>query len=221
MNSITSIPSSPVASATVSVRLARPHESPFLADLAARTFPLANPPGADPANIAEFIANNLLSEHFDKHLVNPNARIIVATMPLISDDSPSPSTQPSSSVADLRGAVEFEGVREQILGYSLIFGGTDGMPDDTYSVRHNPSVYLSKFYVDPAAHGGGIAQTLMREVREVARTQLLGRSLWLAVNHENSRAQRFYEKNGFERVGTKKMQVGEQTFADFVYETSL
>lgn len=198
----------------VTVRLARPHEASALADLAARTFPLANPPGADPENIAAFIADNLTTEHFEKYLANPNARIVVGCIPFSDDPQ-------ASSAPDSNAVVQHEGVREQLMGYSLIFGGADGLPEDSYSVRHNPSVYLSKFYVDPLSRGGVVSTPLMREVREVARLQLGGRSLWLAVNQLNERAGHFYEKSGFERVGTKRMQVGEQSFADFVYEASL
>lgn len=244
-----SVPARPVDAGSVhagrvSVRLAHPHEAAALADLAARTFPLANPPGADPANIAAFIANNLTAAHFAAYAAHPNARLIVAALPHIADDSP-PSSAPVSSVVvesggvELdagerstgeqavieqvfvdQGVVEHDGVRERLVGYSLIFAGPDGEPDASYSVRHTPSVYLSKFYVDPLTRGGIVSTPLMGKVREVAAS-LGGRSLWLAVNQLNERATHFYEKSGFQRVGVKTMQIGEQTFDDFVYELTL
>jgi ribosomal protein S18 acetylase RimI-like enzyme len=45
--------------------------------------------------------------------------------------------------------------------------------------------------------------------------------VWLAVNQLNVRAAKFYEKSGFQRVGTKTMQVGSRLFADYVYELTL
>jgi ribosomal protein S18 acetylase RimI-like enzyme len=45
--------------------------------------------------------------------------------------------------------------------------------------------------------------------------------IWLGVNQENGRANRFYEKNGFARVGTKRFLVGENYEDDFVRELAL
>jgi RimJ/RimL family protein N-acetyltransferase len=41
------------------------------------------------------------------------------------------------------------------------------------------------------------------------------------VNEENARANRFYEKNGFAKVGTKRFLVGERYEDDFVRERVL
>jgi ribosomal protein S18 acetylase RimI-like enzyme len=50
----------------------------------------------------------------------------------------------------------------------------------------------------------------------------LGRAgLWLGVNQENTRARRFYEKQGFEVVGTRTFVVGAQTHDDFVMQRTL
>ncbi len=43
-------------------------------------------------------------------------------------------------------------------------------------------------------------------------------SLWLGVNQENGRANRFYEKQGFALVGTKRFLVGTRFEDDFVRE---
>jgi ribosomal protein S18 acetylase RimI-like enzyme len=45
--------------------------------------------------------------------------------------------------------------------------------------------------------------------------------VWLGVNQQNERAQRFYAKSGFERVGTKRFLVGGQYEDDFVLEQPL
>ena len=45
--------------------------------------------------------------------------------------------------------------------------------------------------------------------------------LWLGVNQLNERAQRFYGKSGFARVGTKRFLVGDRYEDDFVYERAL
>ncbi len=41
------------------------------------------------------------------------------------------------------------------------------------------------------------------------------------VNSENAKAIRFYEKSGFQRVGTKSFKLGETVEHDFVMEHEL
>ena len=45
--------------------------------------------------------------------------------------------------------------------------------------------------------------------------------MWLGVNNENVRANRFYEKSGFEVVGHKKFRLGDVDEDDFVRERAL
>ncbi len=45
--------------------------------------------------------------------------------------------------------------------------------------------------------------------------------LWLGVNQENTRARRFYQKHGFEVVGTRTFVVGSQTHDDFLMQRVL
>jgi ribosomal protein S18 acetylase RimI-like enzyme len=45
--------------------------------------------------------------------------------------------------------------------------------------------------------------------------------IWLGVNQENARAQRFYGKHGFDRVGAKRFLVGDRYEDDWVMERSL
>ena len=69
------------------------------------------------------------------------------------------------------------------------------------------------------------------EGRAVLRLRLLhqgesargaGRAgMWLGVNQENERANAFYDKSGFARVGAKKFLVGENWEDDFVRERVL
>jgi ribosomal protein S18 acetylase RimI-like enzyme len=43
-------------------------------------------------------------------------------------------------------------------------------------------------------------------------------ALWLGVNQQNARANRFYEKNGFRQIGIKHFQVGGRLEDDYVRE---
>lgn len=60
------------------IRPAVPADSAELHALAAVTFPLACPPGADPDSIQAFIAEHLSVERFDAYLADPARHILVA-----------------------------------------------------------------------------------------------------------------------------------------------
>ncbi len=70
-------------------------------------------------------------------------------------------------------------------------------------------------YVLAAQHGAGVAGSLMNRAIECA-ADAGARCLWLGVNQENQRAQRFYGKHGFTVAGTKTFTLGTQTEHDFV-----
>jgi diamine N-acetyltransferase len=76
-------------------------------------------------------------------------------------------------------------------------------------------VELKRFYVDAPWHGKGLAQRLMAAVESCARRRG-GRELWLGVWERNARAQAFYRKCGFEKVGTQIFVVGDDPQTDHV-----
>lgn len=159
--------------------------------LAARTFPLACPPELGSAQIGAFIAEHLGQEAFRAHLVTPGHEVLVAR------DS-----------------------AEEIVGYVLLIAGTDMDPGCAHQVLHRPTVGISKFYVDPAHHGAGIAADMLDEVSRRC-TATGARSIWLATNVANARARRFYTKHGFVDRGQRTFYVGEAANTDVVYELPL
>ena len=82
-------------------------------------------------------------------------------------------------------------------------------------VTLRPAVELSKMYVLPDDHGRGVSAALMTATVERARALDAG-CVWLGVNRENQRAQRFYAKHGFHVSGTKTFRLGEQVENDYV-----
>ena len=105
-------------------------------------------------------------------------------------------------------------------GYTMLVAGEPTDPDVLASLSLYPTVELSKFYVLESAHGSGLAGDLMLATLAAARAQGAA-GAWLGVNNENAKANRFYEKHGFARVGTKKFLVGERWEDDFVREREL
>lgn len=65
-----------------------------------------------------------------------------------------------------------------------------------YALVNRANAYLDQIAVAPASWGDGIAQTLLGLARD-----LCPRTLSLHVNRDNARAIRFYEREGFVRMG--------------------
>jgi ribosomal protein S18 acetylase RimI-like enzyme len=77
------------------------------------------------------------------------------------------------------------------------------------------SVELWRFYVDKAWHGQGLAHILMEAAKTRARRRGAS-SLWLGVWERNARAQAFYRKHGFHKVGNHIFVVGSDPQTDDV-----
>jgi len=74
---------------------------------------------------------------------------------------------------------------------------------------------LWRFYVDRPWHGRGIAQVLMTEVLHAARARGAS-ALWLGVWERNARAQSFYQKAGFARIGEHPFTLGSDVQRDWI-----
>lgn len=105
-------------------------------------------------------------------------------------------------------------------GYSLLVDRPAADPDVASALALTPSVELSKCYVHPEHHGLGAAAELMHAT-VLAAAATGGAGMWLGVNSQNKRAIRFYEKSGFQKVGTKSFQLGSTVEHDFVLERAL
>lgn len=108
----------------------------------------------------------------------------------------------------------------RLVGYTMLVAGEPADPDVAVAVTRRPAIELSKCYVHPDAHGTGAAAALMDASLDVARAAGAA-SVWLGVNQQNARAQRFYGKHGFARVGVKRFLVGDRHEDDFVLERAL
>lgn len=99
---------------------------------------------------------------------------------------------------------------DQVVGYAQIRPGT--APS---CVPAGGSLELWRFYVGQEWHGRGVAQALMAAVLAAARNRG-ARNLWLGVWERNARAQAFYRKVGFERVGGQTFLLGTDPQTDDV-----
>jgi len=104
---------------------------------------------------------------------------------------------------------------DEMIGYAkLIEHSTEK------SVTDKNPIELSKLYVAHEFHGQGIAQTLMEKCFDEAEDKNY-QTMWLGVWEFNFRAQRFYEKLGFAKVGTHVFQLGSDAQTDWVMEKIL
>jgi ribosomal protein S18 acetylase RimI-like enzyme len=170
----------------IHVAAAQHRDATELATVAARTFPLACPPTAAAHDIGAFIDTQLSAERFAAYLNDPD-RVVLA--------------------AYHDGA---------IIGYCMLIRGS---PDDDVDVQRavsvRPSVELSKMYVLPDSHGAGVSAALMEAALNRAAA-MPARSVWLGVNQQNQRAQRFYAKHGFTINGTRTFHLGTGIENDYV-----
>ncbi len=105
-------------------------------------------------------------------------------------------------------------------GYAMVVHGDPTDADVVASVSTRPTAELSKLYVRAAFHGAHVAAALV-ETAVSAASARGALSMWLGVNDQNERANRFYEKSGFAKVGTKRFRLGERLESDFVRERLL
>ena len=81
--------------------------------------------------------------------------------------------------------------------------------------RCEPAIALRQFYLLHEWRGAGVAHALMEWAMEEARVRG-AREMYLTVFIENLRAKRFYERYGFQQVGSYKFMVGEQADEDII-----
>lgn len=123
----------------------------------------------------------------------------------------------ASYLGDPRRELFVDDVDGVLAGYTMLVYGDPADPDVAASVTERPTAELSKVYVRAEFHGAGLASQLV-ETSVAAAAARGAASVWLGVNQENERANRFYEKSGFALVGTKKFLVGARYEDDYVRE---
>uniref|UniRef100_UPI00263124FD GNAT family N-acetyltransferase n=1 Tax=Mycobacterium sp. TaxID=1785 RepID=UPI00263124FD len=107
-------------------------------------------------------------------------------------------------LADPRRVILTATLGGRIIGYAmLVRDATDDAAE------------LSKIYVLPGYHGGGVSSALM-DLTLATAEERGARRVWLGVNQGNERAQRFYTKNGFRISGTRTFQLGADLEHDYV-----
>lgn len=104
---------------------------------------------------------------------------------------------------------------EKIIGYLRIRKNSE--------VDHligNNNIEIHRIYVDKEYHGQKIADQLMRLAIDIAKENKHD-WIWLGVWEHNPRAQRFYQKWGFEKFGQHDFYMGEERQTDWLMKKDL
>lgn len=164
--------------------------APEIADLAAATFALACPPHADPDDVDAFIRTHLRADRFIRYICAATTDLFVA--------------RDGDAAA---------------IGYTLVHHRAPDDPAVSAVVTERPAAEISKMYLLPAHHsrepGSSPAHLLMTAALDAAARRG-DATAWLGVNEENVRAQRFYRKHGFAKVGTRTFDLNSSTEHDHV-----
>ncbi len=134
-------------------------------------------------------------------------------------DAFSPARQ-ASEIADPASIVllaehRTEAGLDELIGYAHLVTG------DVPDAVHGPApMELKRMYIAKPWHGRGVAHALMKAGIDAARARGV-RTLWLGVWERNPRAQAFYAKYGFVRVGEHTFVLGSDAQTDWLFARPL
>ncbi|WP_047689733.1 GNAT family N-acetyltransferase [Kocuria sp. ZOR0020] len=171
------------------VRTGLAGDGALLHDLAVVTFHDACPPGVDHSTAMAHVETELSPARFEQWLADPDTHVVI---------------------------LEEDGTA---IGYVVLVANR---PVTATGRRQRPELaeqdsvwFLSKFYVVAEARGTGAARELMTATVDVARAGNAS-GVWLTVNQLNPRANAFYERCGFQVMGTTTFPMGGQLHDDNV-----
>lgn len=103
----------------------------------------------------------------------------------------------------------------QLIGYYKInFGKAQTEPD------HPEGAEIERIYVVDAYKGNGIGRKMIDHASELARSRGLD-YLWLGVWEKNNEALAFYQRLGFESIGSHIFELGDDQQTDLIMKLSI
>lgn len=115
-----------------------------------------------------------------------------------------------SEIADAKRTTFLAHAKEKLVGYVQFVEGTN---EPCVTTAH--PIELARLYVDSSWHGRGLASQLLLQGLEDMRSRGF-RTVWLGVWERNVKAQKFYLKSGFKRVGEHVFQMGSDPQTDWI-----
>jgi ribosomal protein S18 acetylase RimI-like enzyme len=104
---------------------------------------------------------------------------------------------------------------EKAVGFAKLLRG-----EPHASVVGEDPIELQRIYVIADVYGMGVGEHLLNHCLDFARGGGF-KTLWLGVWQENLRGQRFYQKHGFRKVGTKPFPYGDDFESNHIMQIGL
>jgi ribosomal protein S18 acetylase RimI-like enzyme len=120
-----------------------------------------------------------------------------------------------AEIADKNTTFFIINLDDHAVGYAKLREGSK-----TDCIKTENSIELQRIYIIERVYGTGIGEQLLKYCLEFAKTRGFA-TLWLGVWEEIKRAQKFYAKHGFKRVGELEYPYGETVGINFVLEKVL
>lgn len=117
--------------------------------------------------------------------------------------------QMQSELSDPQASFILSEAGGKLVGYAKLLAGR---PPDC--VTDEDSIELVRFYIDQAWHGSGLASALMELCLSEAKERRF-KTMYLGVWEKNLRAQAFYRKWNFSRVGEHVFYMGDDPQVDW------
>lgn len=192
MGSVAAPPKDP---AGFQIRKATASDSKALAALGVEVFTATFAHSCTKEQLQAFLDEAYTPEAIAKDIADNSKDVLVATE---EDDNDSSSSTPGGS--------------GKLLGFMYL---TRGSSEPCVDHLERP-VELQRLYIALGAHGKGLGKALSLAADERAREQGF-KTIWLGVWEENHKAQAFYRKMGYERIGEHVFDVGGDLQTDEIW----
>ncbi len=175
--------------AKIQIRDASLDDAQALSDLSTQTFKQTFDEHNDPADMDLYLNEAFSVEQLTQEFQEPGSRFLLAFSP--------GSHEPGSDVPVAYAKLRFGRCEPEISG-----------PDP---------MEIERLYVDQSGIGKGFGSALMEACLQVARNTGL-KTIWLGVWEHNHRALTFYQRWGFEVVGSHPFRLGTDDQIDLLME---
>jgi len=123
--------------------------------------------------------------------------------------------QQAAELADPHSSIHIAEANGVAVGYAMLRSGN--VPERETADK---PIELVRLYVERESLGSGVGAALMQACIDEARQQGY-QTLWLGVWEKNDRAQAFYRKWNFAKVGTHVFQLGDDPQTDILMQRSI
>lgn len=152
------------------------------------------PATIDDAEVLSFIAKKTFLETFAESNTDENLKLYLKKTFSVEKQL--------TEIKDPHRTIEIAWVDNEPVGFLHIFNGKVDA-----AVKGDKPIQLLKLYLDSRYHGKGAGAALMDRCLEIARQNGF-KTIWLGVWEHNLRAQNFYKKYGFKKVGEQIFDLG-------------